>query len=126
MKLFVPLCVWLWLWVHVCVYMHVEGSRQPEVLFLELYLPFFRLDLFLPWSSLINLDSLASKPRDSPISTFPAVATQYRHLKYLFLKHLFTHFEVLCSSSCPGVHFLCKAGLELTETHLCQSPECCY
>lgn len=63
-------CVCLWLWLHVCwsifmcVCIHVEDSRQHELLSLELFFFFFLIpDLSLLWSSPIHLVCLASKPQ---------------------------------------------------------------
>lgn len=64
------ICVCLWLWSHVCwsifmcVCIHVEDSRQHELLSLELFFFFFLIpDLSLLWSSPIHLVCLASKPQ---------------------------------------------------------------
>lgn len=54
---------------HMCAYMHMKVSRQPQVSFLR-YLPLLFLDGFsLAWSSPSRLGWLGSKPQGSPVST---------------------------------------------------------
>ena len=37
---------------------------------------------------------------------------------------LFFKTRTLCSTGCPGTHYVDQAGLELTEIHLPLPPEC--